>query len=191
MNFNKTRTADSLLIIALFLIVSACGEKRFPYGQTFRDQLIESSSIEPIIESITVDDRLDSEVVRAYFERQLNSAREAEKTKAKDELDKAKMKYDQALKTQGKYIADGVYLKYVNEAKEKYDALIAGKGDSARFEFYFERLRNPTVFEEITVKFRFSKDGPLLVQRYRIDIFKNDTSFYELKGDKTIKDYVN
>lgn len=193
--FNTDMTKQStlsniVLVIGLSQIGVSCTKDKLPYEETFKKGVIANTKIEPIVESITVDSRLDSVILKDCFAKQLAERRSSDKAEAKIAIDKATERYDLAKRIDGKYIADHVYLGYVTEAKEKYHRIEKGINDSIRYDFYFDRLKHPTIFEEITVKFRLAKDGPLRVERYRTDIFKGDTSFYELKGDETIKDYI-
>jgi hypothetical protein len=190
MTVKKSNLSNLMWIIVLSQIAVSCIKDKMPYEDTFKRTVIANTKIEPIVESITVDSRLESIVLKQYFARQLAESRSSDKAEAKIAIDKAIQRYDQAKKMDGKYIADEVYLRYVTEAKEKYDRLEKLVNDSVTNNFYFDRLIHHTIFEEITVKFRLAKHGSLLVERYRTDIFKADTSFYELKTDETIQDYI-
>jgi hypothetical protein len=190
MTIKQSTLSNLILAIVLSQIGVSCTKDKLPYEDTFKRGVIANTKIEPIVESITVDSRLDSIILKDYFARQLAERRSSDKAEAKIAIDKATERYDLAKRIDGKYIADRVYLEYVTEAKEKYDWLDKGINDSITYDFYFDRLKHAQIFEEITVKFRLAKDGPLRVERYRTDIFKGDTSFYELKGDRTIKDYI-
>jgi hypothetical protein len=178
-----------VFLITLSVAVLGCKEK-FPYQDTFKNRIIENAGVEPIIESLTIDARLDSSTLKDYYLRELTQNKQLDKESAKNEYEKAQQKYNQSLKYDGQRMADVVYLKRLTDSKNTYYELISGFNDSSRYDFYYQRLKSPTVFEEVTVKFRLSKDEPLLVNRYRIDIFQGDTSFYELKAGRNISDYI-
>jgi hypothetical protein len=176
--------------LAMLLLVAGCSTDRRPYEDTFKKAVVRNLKVEPIVEMLTIDSRLDSVSLKNYFKKELNERWMSDKAQAKLDYENYVIKYNNSVKFDGKSIADRVYLSSLKEAKEMYDQLLNGARDSIRYKFYYDRMKHPTIFEEITVKFRLSKDGPLIVERYRTDIFKGDTSLYELKDDATIIDYI-
>lgn len=151
MTVKQSNLSNLTWIIVLSQIGVSCIKDRMPYEDTFKRGVIENTKIEPIVESITVDSRLDSIVLKEYFARQLAERRSSDKDEAKIAVDKASERYNLAKKIDGKYIADRAYLNYVTEAMEKYDRLEKGVNDSVTYDFYFDRLKHPTIFEEITI----------------------------------------
>ncbi len=170
--------------------IVSCSSDKLPYEETFKNKMIANAKIEPIVEMITIEARLDSGDLKKYFTRELNDNKVADLAEAKAKLKERQKEYDQSLKYDGKRMAEVVYLQPLNEAKENYEQLQSGATDSEKYEFYYNRMKYPTVFEQLTIKYKLSKDGPLLVERYRTDIFQGDTSFYELKNGRTIADYI-
>lgn len=176
--------------VLLCLIIISCSTEKLPYEDTFKNRMIASIQVEPIVETIIVEARLDSGELKKFFEREFNNNKASDLSRAKMELEEMQKKYDQSIKIDGIRMADGVYLNSLNRAKEKYNQLLSGMKDSELYEFYYNRITYPTIFEQVTIKYRLAKDGPLMVGRYRTDIFQGDTSFYELKNDRTITDYI-
>ena len=179
----------SFILIWTFIMAS-CSKDSMPYENAFRNTVVRNTKIEPLIESITIDAKLDSNVLYEYFRKELKEGKEEDMVKAKEAYEYKKGQYELELKYNGKNAADIIYGRNLETAKKKYDDLVSGERDSLTYQFYFERLKSPTIFEQITVRFRLKKEGELIVGRFRTDIFKGDTSFYELRGNSTIEDYI-
>jgi hypothetical protein len=173
------------------LVCLGCSRDEMPYEETFKKTVIRNINIEPIVESVLIEKSYDSIILYRYWNDRMLERKRSIKDETYSDLIKAKDDYSRALKVSGKSIADGVYLHYVKEYQEKYNNIERDIYTDDYLKIYHERIELPSIFEQITIKYRMSESGPLLVGRYRTDIFKGDTSFYELKSDQTLKDYIN
>lgn len=181
----------AFILISLILGLISCERQELPYERAFKKAVIRSSQIEPIVESVAIEKTYDSTLLYRYW----NDRLKIEKNRIKDDtysnLIKAKGDYDKAVKTLSKGTADRVYLHYVQQYQQEYDNIRNDVYKSKYLEIYNERIKYPSTFEQITIKYKLSETGPLLIGRYRSDIFMGDTSFYELKAEQTLKDYIN
>lgn len=177
---------------ALFVMtLSACSQPELPYEQTFKNAMIRHNKVEPLVESIVIEKTYDSALLYRYWNDQLKIQKNQLKDNAYSDLFKAKQSYNESVRLHGKRIAKTVYLDDVERHQRQYDKIQQGVYEFEHLKIYEERTQLPSRFEQLTVKYRLAEGSPLLVGRYRTDIFKGDTSFYELKPGQTLKDYIN
>jgi hypothetical protein len=177
-----------IITILISMTMLQCSQKERSYETLFKRGFIEVNSIEPIVEYINIDTAIDSTTLKAYFSKKYENALTASTEEALDKYTTYQKKYSRSLKYDGKYIADGVYLEKLNRYKKDYEERANGIYPDWVGEFYKERLSSATRFEQVTIKYRLSKDGPLIVSKYRADIFNGDTALYNLEG--TLGEYL-
>jgi hypothetical protein len=173
-----------LCISTPIVLLKSCQEhKTVPYEHRFAAEYIKAKSIHPVIESITIDTTMDNRDVSSFYERMLKRRLLDQANEYKRQYDYYQRKYDLALRTDGKYVADRTYLVKLMDYKAKLDSAELGSfTDDNAMAGIKEYISNPPTLEQITVKYRESEQGPLIIETYRAHIQGADTMLFKMKG---------